>query len=75
METEKEKKDFPEVMTMQVAAEYVEYKNKRSFFRGWVLKHKVPFELRGNQKIFLKSILDKWLVKVAERTARKVYAK
>lgn len=63
-----------ELLTLQEAAAYVGYKNKRSFMRGWVVKHKVPYDLRGRQKFFVRSILDKYLVKVAEATARKVYA-
>ena len=60
------------IMTALQAANYVGYKSTRHF-RDWVRLHKVPYEIRGRRKIFLKSILDKWLVKIAEKTARKIY--
>lgn len=62
------------IMNMQNAAEYVGYKNKRCFMEKWVRKYKVPYELRGSQKIFLRSILDKYLHKIAEDTAKKLFA-
>lgn len=68
----REMSDGETVMTMQQAANYVGYKSTKRF-GGWVRRHKVPYELRGTQKIFLKSILDRWLVKIAQATARKVY--
>ena len=61
------------LFSLEQAAEYVGYVNKRSFMRGWVVKHKVPYEVRGRQKFFLREILDRYLIKVAEATARKVY--
>lgn len=62
------------VMPMSAAAHYVGYKSTRRF-RDWVSKHKVPYELRGNQKIFLRSNLDRCLRRIAESTARRVYEK
>lgn len=61
------------LLTMDEAATYVGYKNKRAFMRGWVIPHKVPYDLRGRQKFFMREILDRYLIKVAEATARKVY--
>lgn len=61
------------LLTLDEAATYVGYKNTRSFVRGWVVKHKVPYEMRGRQKFFMREILDRYLIKVAEATARKVY--
>ena len=63
------------VMSLREAAKYVGYKDWRKFMSNWVRKNKVPYEIRGIRKVFLKSILDKWLVKIAETTARKVYPK
>jgi hypothetical protein len=63
-----------DIMTMQQAAEYVGYKNKRRFMENWVRKNKVPYELRGSQKIFLRSNLDRYLHKIAEDTAKKIFA-
>lgn len=64
--------DGETILTMQQAANYVGYKSTRRF-SGWVVRYKVPYERRGTQKLFLKSILDRWLVKIAETTARKMY--
>lgn len=63
------------VLNLQEAANYCGYRDKRKFYRNWVVPNKVPFELRGNKKFFLKEILEKWLVKIAEATARSVYEK
>lgn len=60
------------IMTALQAANYVGYKSTRRF-RDWVRANKVPYEIRGRRKIFLKSILDKWLVKIAEKTAKRIY--
>ncbi len=63
------------VMSLREAARYVGYRDWRKFMSNWVRKNKVPYEIRGIRKIFLKSILDKHLVRIAETTARKVYEK
>lgn len=61
------------VLTLREAANYCGYKDKRKFFEKWVRPNKVPYELRGNKKFFLPEILDKYLTKIAERTAKKIY--
>ena len=60
------------ILTAPQAANYVGYKSTRRF-RDWVRLHKVPYETRGRRRFFLQSILDKWLVKIAEKSARKMY--
>lgn len=61
------------VMTLQEASNYCGYKDQRKFMSSWVRKYKVPYEMRGKRRIFLKSVLNRFLVKVAESTARKVH--
>ena len=61
------------VLSLQEAATYCGYRDKRKFLRNWVHTNKVPYETRGLKKFFLKEILDKHLLKIAERTARKIY--
>lgn len=61
------------LLTLPQAAAYCGYKSKRNFMENWVRKHKVPYDKRGNRNFFLKSVLDRWLLKVAEANARKFY--
>lgn len=61
------------IMTLQEASAYCGYKDTKKFMSSWVIKYKVPYENRGKRKFFIRSILNKWLVKIAENNAKKVH--